>query len=166
METNWIAILVSALIPLLIGGIWYNPKVMGKVWMASSGITEEQIKSGNMARIFGLTLLFSIMLAVFMSAWVVHQIHINSILMNEPGFGDPNSEIGLFISDFMAKYGTNFRTFSHGAVHGVLATLMFAFPLIAINAQFERRSWKYILVHLGYWLITLVLMGGLIAAWI
>ncbi len=166
METNWIAILVSALIPLIVGGIWYNPKVMGKVWMESSGMTEEMIKTGNMARIFGLTLLFSILLAVFMNVWVVHQIHINSILMNEPGFGDPNSEIGLYISDFMAKYGQNFRTFSHGAVHGILAALMFAFPLLAINAQFERRSWKYILVHLGYWLITLILMGGLIAAWV
>lgn len=166
METNWIAILVSAIIPLIVGGIWYNPKVMGNVWMEASGMTEEMIRNGNMARIFGLTLLFSIMMAVFMNVWVVHQVHINSLLMNEPGFGDPNSEVGLLMSDLMAKYGNNFRSFGHGAVHGFLACLLFAFPLIAINAQFERRSWKYILVHTGYWLITLILMSGLISAWV
>ncbi|MCF8238355.1 MAG: DUF1761 domain-containing protein [Saprospiraceae bacterium] len=166
METNWIAILVSALIPLLVGAVWYNPRVMGKAWMDSSGMTEEMVKTGNMVRIFILTLMFSILLAGFLNVWVVHQIHINSILMNEPGFGDPNSEIGMFISDFMYQYGTNFRTFQHGAAHGFLAALMFAFPLLAINAQFERRSWKYILVHLGYWMITLILMCGLISAWI
>ena len=109
METNWIAILVSAIIPLIVGGIWYNPKVMGNVWMEASGMTEEMIRNGNMAKIFGLTLLFSIMMAVFMNVWVVHQAHINSLLMNEPGFGDPNSEVGLLMSDLMAKYGNNFR---------------------------------------------------------
>lgn len=166
METNWIALVVAAIIPLIVGGIWYHPKVMGTAWMQASGITEEQIRSGNMAKIFGLTFLFSLMLATFMNVWVVHQYAINSILMNEPGFGDPNSEIGLFISDFMAKYGINFRTFSHGATHGIIATLFFAFPLLAINAQFERQSWKYILIHTGYWMITLALMGGLICAWV
>lgn len=166
METNWIALLVAAVIPLVIGGLWYHPKVMGTAWMKASGITEEQIRSGNMAKIFGLTFLFSLMLATFMNVWVIHQYAIPSVLMNEPGFGDPNSEVGMYIADFMARYGTNFRTFSHGATHGVIATLFFAFPLLAINAQFERRSWTYILIHTGYWMITLALMGGLICAWV
>ncbi|MCB9313057.1 MAG: DUF1761 domain-containing protein, partial [Lewinellaceae bacterium] len=117
METNWIALLVAAVIPLVIGGLWYHPKVMGTAWMKASGITEEQIRSGNMAKIFGLTFLFSLMLATFMNVLVIHQYAINSILVNEPGFGDPNSEVGMYIADFMARYGTNFRTFSHGATH-------------------------------------------------
>ena len=58
MEINWIAIAVSALIPLVIGAIWYNPKVLGKAWMQASGVTEEQVQSGNMLVIFGLTYVF------------------------------------------------------------------------------------------------------------
>jgi hypothetical protein len=55
MEMNWIAIAVSALLPLVVGAIWYNPKVLGKAWMQASGVTEEQVQTGNMLVIFGLT---------------------------------------------------------------------------------------------------------------
>lgn len=30
-----------------------------------------------------------------------------------------------------------------------------------INALFERRGFKYIAIHTGYWLITLAIIGGL-----
>ena len=42
---NWLAILVSALIPLIIGAIWYHPKVFGTAWMHATGITEAKIKT-------------------------------------------------------------------------------------------------------------------------
>ena len=49
MDANWIGILVAALSSLVVGFVWYNPKVFGKVWMDSIGITEEDTKKGNMA---------------------------------------------------------------------------------------------------------------------
>ncbi|MEM1124806.1 MAG: DUF1761 domain-containing protein, partial [Bacteroidota bacterium] len=33
-----------------------------------------------------------------------------------------------------------------------------------MNALFERRGWKYIWIHTGYWFITLALIGGLLCA--
>jgi hypothetical protein len=30
---------------------------------------------------------------------------------------------------------------------------------------FERRSWKYIFINAGYWILTLTLMGGIICAY-
>jgi hypothetical protein len=66
---------------------------------------------------------------------------------------------------FMADYGTAFRTFKHGALHGFMTGLFFAFPMLAINGLFERKSWKYIFVHAGYWILTLTIMGGIICAW-
>jgi len=66
----------------------------------------------------------------------------------------------------MTKYGEVHRTFTHGMVHGGMGTIFIAFPIIAINGLFERRSWKYILIHTGYWLISLVLMGGVICAFL
>ena len=165
MEMNWIVILLTALVPMIMGFIWYNPKTLGTAWMQAAGVTEEKMKGANMGLIFGLSFLFSLMLAMAVNVMVIHQNHLYSILMNEPGFGDPNSEIGMYITSFMEKYGNNFRTFKHGALHGFLGGLFFAFPILATNAMFERKSWKYIWINTGYWTITLTLMGGILCAY-
>jgi lysylphosphatidylglycerol synthetase-like protein (DUF2156 family) len=57
---------------------------------------------------------------------------------------------------------TDFRTFKHGAFHGIIATIGLVLPIIGINALFERRGFKYIALHVGYWLVCLILMGGFI----
>ena len=56
MEFNVLAILVSAIVPLVLGFLWYNPILFGNAWMRESGMTEEKMKSGNMAVIFGVSL--------------------------------------------------------------------------------------------------------------
>ena len=164
MEINFVVILLSALIPLLMGFIWYHPKTFGNTWMKLADITEDKMKSGNMGLIFGVTLIFSIFIAFIIQFMVIHQYSIYSILAEEPGINDPNSEIGGMINMFLAKYGNNFRTFKHGAFHGTLSALFFAIPVLGINALFERKSFKYIFLHGGYWIVTLALMGGVICA--
>ncbi|MBK6930767.1 MAG: DUF1761 domain-containing protein [Saprospirales bacterium] len=165
MEFNWIMVFAAALIPLVVGAVYYHPKVLGNAWMRASGLTEESLKGGNMALIFGLTYLFSLMLGVSLTFMVIHQAHLYSTVLNEPGFNDPNSEVGRMISSFMEKYGSNFRTFKHGALHGVLTGVFVALPIIGINALFERKSFKYIAIHTGYWVIALALMGGVLCAY-
>ncbi len=165
MQMNFIVILVTALVPMVMGFIWYNPKTLGTAWMQAAGVTEEKMKGANMGVVFGLSFLFSVMLAMAVNTLVIHQNHLYSILLNEPGFGDPNSELGMYITSFMEKYGNNFRTFKHGALHGFLGGLFFAFPILATNAMFERKGWKYIWINTGYWTITLTLMGGILCAY-
>ncbi|MEM1124805.1 MAG: DUF1761 domain-containing protein [Bacteroidota bacterium] len=67
-------------------------------------------------------------------------------------------------NELMAQYGDHHRSFGHGALHGGIIALFAALPLIGINALFERRGWKYIWIHTGYWFITLALIGGLLCA--
>lgn len=55
MAINWMAILVAAFIPTVIGFIWYNPKVLGNAWMQAAGMTEEKMKGANMPVIFGVS---------------------------------------------------------------------------------------------------------------
>jgi hypothetical protein len=62
-EVSWIAIVVAALVSFLVGGLWYSPALFGKAWQREAGVTDEQLKSGNMARIFGLTLILSLLAA-------------------------------------------------------------------------------------------------------
>jgi hypothetical protein len=157
---------LAPLVSLVVGFIWYNTNVFGKAWMSSAGLTEEQLKGGNMLKIFGLTYLLSLMFTIFLMAVVIHQAHIKSIFANTPGADDPATPVGAMLKDFMAKYGQNFRTFKHGVFHGVIAAIFFAMPIIGINAIFERRSFKYVMIHTGYWAITFAIIGGILCQWI
>lgn len=159
---NFLVIGLSALVPTVTGFIWYNPKVFGTAWIKATGLTEEQLKSANMPLILGLCLLFSLMLATMVNGIVIHQMALQSIVMGDPDLQDPNSALSIMLKDFMAKYGNNFRTFKHGVLHGVISALFFVLPVIGTNALFERKSFKYVAIHVGYWAVTLGLMGGII----
>lgn len=163
MEINWLALLLAALCPLVIGFVWYHPKVFGNAWMAAAGLTEESLKGANMLKIFGLTFAMSFMAAMMLQTSVIHQMHMLSILADS-GVNDPNSEAGRYFADFMAKYGDFFRTFKHGAFHGVLTGIFMALPVLGINALFERKNFKYIAVNTGFWIVSFALMGGIICA--
>ncbi len=60
---NWLAAVVAALSAFMVGGIWYSKLLFGTAWMVDSNLTEEQIKAGNTAKIFGFTALFSLIMA-------------------------------------------------------------------------------------------------------
>ncbi len=165
-DFNFYILLLAALIPLAVGAVYYNPKVFGTVWMKASGVTEEQIQSGNMLVIFGLSYLFGLFITFVMVGLSIHQSGIPSLFMGAEEFGISAADAEILTNDFMDKYGALHRSFKHGFAHGIFATIFFAFPIIAINALFERRGWKYIWVHSGYWLITLALMGGVICAFL
>ena len=49
---NFLAIAAAAVSTLVVGFVWYHPKVFGTVWMREAGLTEEQLKKGNMLKIF------------------------------------------------------------------------------------------------------------------
>lgn len=164
MEINWIALFVAALVPLLLGFVWYHPKVFGNTWMKLTGLTMEDGQKMNMPLVFGLTYLFGLFLALQMNFIVIHQAHLYSLIAAEPNSADPTSEAGAMVKAFMDKFGSNYRTFKHGAFHGILAGLFFALPVLAINAQFEQKSWSYIFINAGYWIVCLALMGGLVCA--
>jgi hypothetical protein len=166
MEINFLVIAIAAIVPLLTGFIWYHPKVFGTAWMNANGLTEADLQSGNMAKIFILTYIFSFMLSMMLQSLVIHQFSIYSVIMDEPEFKDPNSELSLMVASFMEKYGTNFRTFKHGMLHGVLAGIFIVLPIIGINSLFERKSFKYVALHVGYWMLTLGLMGGILCQYI
>jgi len=62
-EVNWLAIAVAAVASFLLGGLWYSPAMFGKVWQREAGLTEEQLKQGNMLKIFGLSLVLALLAA-------------------------------------------------------------------------------------------------------
>ncbi len=124
--------------------------------MREGKLNKEELEKGNIAITLAFCFIFSFFLSTMMQFIVIHQT--GTIAMVG---GDAKNGSETFKA-FMAEYGTVFRTFKHGALHGFGAGLFFALPIIAINARFEKKSWKYIFIHAGYWTLTLMIMGAII----
>ena len=60
---NWLAVLTAALSNFLIGGLWYSTMLFGNLWIKENNFTEDDLKKRSMTKIFGLTFLFSIVMA-------------------------------------------------------------------------------------------------------
>lgn len=162
---NMMAVLAATLIPLVIGSVWYNPKVgFGKAWMNATGMTEEKAKTSNMVLVFSLVILFSFFVAFIMQLLVIHQVHVYSLLSAQAEFKDPDSEAARMLEKFKTLFDSSYRTFKHGAFHGTLSGIMLALPIVTINALFEQKSFKYIAINAGYWILCMALMGGVVCA--
>ena len=62
---NWLALVVASLSTLVVGFVWYHPKVFGTIWMKEIGMTEEKAKNSNMALTFGLSVVLAFLAAFF-----------------------------------------------------------------------------------------------------
>lgn len=69
MEINWLAVLAAAMSSFVLGGVWYSA-LFAKRWQKAARLSEEQLKTSNMALIFGgsfvLALIASASFAVFL----------------------------------------------------------------------------------------------------
>ncbi|MFT4767422.1 MAG: hypothetical protein ACI8RN_000548 [Glaciecola sp.] len=56
-------------------------------------------------------------------------------------------------------------TLQIGALYGFLTGFGWIFFAFGVVGLFELRSWSYILVNGGYWVVTMTLMGAIWGAW-
>jgi hypothetical protein len=165
MPINYTAILIATFIPLIIAFMWYNPKFgFGKAWMQATGITQEDEKKANKVLMFSLTFLFSFFVAFIMQTIVIHQFHIYNFLHEQKDFAEPNSLSSALLTQIMDAYAGSYRSFKHGVLHGTMAGIFLALPIISINALFEMKGAKYVAINAGYWMVSMALMGGVICA--
>jgi predicted permease len=162
---NILAVLTAAIAPLIIGFVWYNPKVFGNTWVKVAHVSEEKMKSVNMILIFSLTFILSFLLAFVMQFLVVHQAHVKSLFFLQP-IDDASTEMGALYQTIMQKLGSSYRTFKHGALHGTMSGIFIALPIIGVNALFERKGFKYVAINTGFWIICMAIMGGIVSAWV
>ncbi|MBP7810115.1 MAG: DUF1761 domain-containing protein [Bacteroidia bacterium] len=163
MHINFIAVFLAALVPMVVGFIWYNPKVLGTAWMSVTGMTEEKAKQSNMAVVFSVSFVMALMLAFVMQSMVIHQFSVAGLFYKLP-IDDASTPEGALYKQVMDLLGGSWRTFKHGALHGFIGGLFIALPILCTNALFEQKGWKYIWINAGYWILTMTLMGGIISA--
>ncbi|TXK17090.1 DUF1761 domain-containing protein [Homoserinibacter sp. GY 40078] len=63
-EINYIAVVLATLSSMIVGSVWYTPKVFGRYWMREAGIVESEM--GSAVRPIIVTLIVS-----FITAWVL-----------------------------------------------------------------------------------------------
>ena len=143
---NFIPILVAALIPTVVGFLYYNPKTVGGAWMKALGKTEDELMEGfNMAVVMIVSLILSFILAFGINT-IIELIHKDV------------DETGKLVMG-------SFHTFKHGAFHGAMLAIFVLLPPFITNGLYERKSWNLMGINMLYWVITFALIGGLTDAW-
>jgi hypothetical protein len=66
---NWLAVIVAAVAPFLIGSLWYGP-VLGKTWMRLTGITKETPGQNPMALTMGVTAVLNLIIATSLALFI------------------------------------------------------------------------------------------------
>ena len=127
---------LATIMPLIIGYIYYHKSLFGNAWQNSIGLSDDNSKKFNKP----IVLVFALILSFFLSFFL---LNFNNSGINQEG---------------------DFDNFQHGAWHGTFIAIIVVLPVIVINGYFGRKNWKNMLINLGYWIITLALMGGVIDA--
>ncbi len=165
LQSNWYIIFFTAFLPLIIGYIWYHPKVFGTRLSKLSGTELSEIGvAKNIKRtlsIYGFGILISYMVLILS----VHQIAPHLLFLGEPQMTDPNYEAHAFLKNFLEQFGDRHRTFGHGVIHGFEIGLFWSVAILGSAAFVEGKALKKSWIHIGFWVLNCILIGGVLGAY-
>jgi hypothetical protein len=69
-EINWLSVLVATVVSFAVGSVWYSKPFFGKTWQQELKLSNEEITSSNMVKIFGLAFVLSFISAMFMDMFI------------------------------------------------------------------------------------------------
>lgn len=133
---NYLAVLACAVLSMVIGSLWYGP-LFGKPWMKMMGIKQSGMKSPEMAKLYGIQLLGSIVMAFVLA----HTL--------------------IFAMAYLHETGV-----SAGLQTGFWNWAGFVGPVTLTSVLWEGKPWKLWLLNNAYYLVLLCSMGVVLALWI
>ena len=134
-EINYWAVILATLSSMVIGSIWYAPKVFGNYWMKAAGVTP----SGKMSDAAGP--IITTLIVSFVTAWV------------------------LAGSVFLAWnfYGGSF--FWASIVTAVVLWAGFTAARFITHDAFDKRPSGLTMLNIAHELVTVVVMAIIIGVW-
>jgi len=135
---NYLAVLVAAVVNMVVGSLWYGA-FFQKPWMRLSGITQadiEKSKARGMATSYILAFVGSLLMAYILSHFIVFA--------------------GDYFNDGSAMRGVS---------TGFWSWLGFVAPVTLGIVLWEGKSWKLWMINTSYYLVSLMIMGGILSAW-
>ena len=137
---NYLAVIVAAIVSMAIGFFWYG-NLFGKAWMRLAGITQDDMKSMK-AKMSPL----AASIGGFLTALLMSYVLAHALV-----FG--NAYLGMF-----------------GAGAGMMGAfwywLGFVVPVTAGVYLWEGKSWKLWAINAGYYFVSLLVMGAILASWV
>jgi hypothetical protein len=103
----------------VIGGLWYGP-LFAKPWQRAAGVSDEQLKSGNMPVIFGLAFVLSLVMAANL-AFFVNGLPLVTTVLYAVAAGLGWAALGLSTVALFER-----RPLSYHLINGGYLTLAFA----------------------------------------
>lgn len=143
-EFNILPIIVAALIPSILGAIYYGA-LFEKPWLSSLGKTKEEMVPNNAPITYGLALVTAFIMSFFINM-LIELLHKD---VNDAG------EL-IFASH---------HTFGHGAFHGCFLAIGLVVPVIISLGLFQKNSAKNMLLNCIFWIVSFAIMGGITDAW-
>ncbi|MBN9348341.1 MAG: DUF1761 domain-containing protein [Devosia sp.] len=116
---NWLAVIAAALSMFVIGVLWYGP-LFAKPWQRAAGVSDEQLKSGNMPLIFGLAFVLSLVMAANL-AFFVNGLPLGTTVLYAVAAGLGWAALGLSTVALFER-----RPLSYHLINGGYLTLAFA----------------------------------------
>ena len=138
VPVNYLAVFFAAVLSMALGYAWYGP-LFGKPWMKLMGITKESMKGmkgSDMQKLYGMQFVGSLVMAFVLS------------------------HVLVFASKYLGESGV-----SAGLQTGFWNWLGFVAPVTLGSVLWEGKSWKLWLLNNGYYLVTLMAMGTVLAVW-
>lgn len=68
---NFPAAIAAGVAGWLVGALWYSPVLFAGAWQRETGLTDERLQRSNMALIFGVSLLLSLVAAVVFALFLI-----------------------------------------------------------------------------------------------
>ena len=134
-QPSLLAVLVSAIVGMVIGALWYSPILFGKVWMNLSGFTDkkmQEMKKKGMAVPYILNFIFILILSYVLA---------------------------LFINASQAV------TIMQGAIVGFFVWIGFMATLMLNSVLWEGKPVKLYILNIAYHLITVIIMSIILTVW-
>ncbi len=163
MALNFPLLFATALIPLIVGWIWYNPSVFGNTLYPNRPINDSERK-GHSPMVYIATYIFGLFISFNLLGATIHQYGIIQLFAGEPGFGEEGTETMKAFNDMMSQVAGRHRSIGHGVLHGVIHAITIALPVTGIIALFQGKGFKYIMIHTGYFVICFGAIAAIISA--
>ncbi len=133
---NLVPVIVAGVINMILGALWYSPLVIGKLWMRSMGKTEEQVKEGFSSASMGMTYVVNTIASLVFAYVLAHIIKFASL-----------------------------STFAQGVNVGFWVWLGFVVTTVVPGYMYESRPKMLYFLFIIYQLISITIMGGVLAIW-
>jgi hypothetical protein len=136
MINNFMPSLAAAIVSMLVGMIWFSPRVFGKPWamLVFGSPTATAVEKRGMAKTYGIMFLAHIVMA-----FVVRYIVI--------------------------LRGIDVTTVGDGARIGLYLGIGLVVPTMLIMVLFEKQKVRLYLIDVGYYIVDLIILGMVLAAW-